>query len=326
VLFRSLTEDVNATVDKLRTIVGTISESTDAIHMAAREISSGNSDLAQRTESQSSNLEETAASTEELNSTVKNNDENANQANDLAQKATEVATRGGEVVQEVVVTMGSIAESSNRISEIIGVIDGIAFQTNILALNAAVEAARAGEQGRGFAVVAGEVRSLAQRSAAAAKEIKGLISESVSKVADGHRLVEHAGETMSEIVESIQRVSHIMGEITVSSAEQRNGIEQLNLAITNMDEATQQNVALVEEASAAAQALEDQTENLKQAVSMFTLDDSQQSWDGMTERRGPNRANNVERISGHAPGSRVTVPAGNARAAAGSGEDTWEEF
>jgi PAS domain S-box-containing protein len=323
-MFAQIKEDANTTVNQLRTIVGTINESAEAIHMAAREILSGNTDLSQRTESQSASLEQTAASTEQLNSTVKNNDENAHQANDLAQKATEVATRGGQVVHQVVETMGAIAESSNRISEIISVIDGIAFQTNILALNAAVEAARAGEQGRGFAVVAGEVRSLAQRSAAAAKEIKGLISESVCKVSEGHRLVEHAGQTMGEVVDSIRRVSHIMSEITVSSAEQRNGIEQLNLAITNMDEATQQNVALVEEASAAAQALQDHTGNLKQAVSMFKTEASAEHREASAERRGPNRATNVRRIASSAATNQPR--SGRGVKLAGAGEDRWEEF
>jgi methyl-accepting chemotaxis protein len=325
-MFAQLKDDANRTVDQLRDIVGTITEATDTIHTAAREISSGNADLASRTESQSASLEETAASTEELNSTVRNNDDNAHQANDLARKASEVAARGGEVVQEVVQTMGAITESSTRISEIIGVIDGIAFQTNILALNAAVEAARAGEQGRGFAVVAGEVRSLAQRSAAAAKEIKELISESVAKVSAGHRLVEHAGETMNEVVDSIQRVSHIMNEITVSSAEQRNGIEQLNLAITSMDEATQQNVALVEEAAAAAQAMEDQAGNLKQAVSIFKVEAGTSDWDG-SERRGPDRAANVQRMSSAKPAqaAKAAIPKSALPKAAG-GEDTWEEF
>ena len=323
-MFGQIKDDANRTVDQLRDIVGAITEATDAIHGAAREIVAGNTDLGQRTESQSASLEQTAASTEELNSTVKNNDDNARQANELAKNATEVAARGGQVVQQVVETMGAITESSTKIAEIISVIDGIAFQTNILALNAAVEAARAGEQGRGFAVVAGEVRNLAQRSAAAAKEIKQLISESVTKVTTGHRLVEAAGATMSEVVESIGRVSHIMNEITVSSAEQRNGIEQLNLAITNMDEATQQNVALVEEASAAAQAMEDQTQNLKQAVSTFRMEGpAAEDWDGRTERRSPNRPANVERLPGTRPGT--PTRSGKPKTAIG-GEDTWEEF
>ncbi len=323
-MFGQIKDDANRTVDQLRDIVGAITEATDAIHGAAREIVAGNTDLGQRTESQSASLEQTAASTEELNSTVKNNDDNARQANELAKNATEVAARGGQVVQQVVETMGAITESSTKIAEIISVIDGIAFQTNILALNAAVEAARAGEQGRGFAVVAGEVRNLAQRSAAAAKEIKQLISESVTKVTTGHRLVEAAGATMSEVVESIGRVSHIMNEITVSSAEQRNGIEQLNLAITNMDEATQQNVALVEEASAAAQAMEDQTQNLKQAVSTFRMEGpAAEDWDGRTERRSPNRPANVERLPGTRPGT--PTRSGKPKTAIG-GEGSWEQF
>ncbi|MDP1775086.1 MAG: methyl-accepting chemotaxis protein, partial [Moraxellaceae bacterium] len=246
--FLQMKTDANATVAQLKSIVTTISEATDAINGAAKEIASGNVDLSRRTESQAASLEQTASSTEELTNTVKNNADNASQASQLARTSSEVADRGGKVVSEVVSTMGAIAESSNKIAEIISVIDGIAFQTNILALNAAVEAARAGEQGRGFAVVAGEVRNLAQRSASAAKEIKELISESVSKVSNGYKLVETAGQTMQEIVSSTQRVASIMNEISSASEEQRNGIMQLSHAITSMDESTQQNAALVEEA------------------------------------------------------------------------------
>ncbi len=255
-------------------IVREVRTGTDTIATASSQIASGNQDLSSRTEEQASSLEETAASMEELTSTVKQNADNARQANQLAVSASEVAVRGGNVVGQVVDTMGSINASSKKIVDIIGVIDGIAFQTNILALNAAVEAARAGEQGRGFAVVASEVRSLAQRSAAAAKEIKTLIGDSVEKVEEGSKQVEEAGRTMDEIVGSVKRVTDIMGEITAASQEQTSGIEQINQAISQMDQVTQQNAALVEEASAAAQSLQEQAGSLVQAVSVFTLEDA----------------------------------------------------
>jgi len=259
------------TVSQLKGIIGGVRESTDAITMATKEIASGNADLSQRTEEQASSLEETASSMEEITSTVKQNAENAKQANQLALSASEVAVKGGRVVGEVVGTMSSINESSKKIVDIISVIDGIAFQTNILALNAAVEAARAGEQGRGFAVVASEVRNLAQRSATAAKEIKALIGDSVDKVGAGTKLVDEAGKTMQEIVTSVKRVTDIMSEITAASQEQSSGIEQVNQAITQMDQVTQQNAALVEQAAAAAESLEEQAQNLTQAVSVFRL-------------------------------------------------------
>ncbi|WP_087687837.1 methyl-accepting chemotaxis protein [Pandoraea sp. PE-S2R-1] len=257
--------------DGIAGTVGTVRESTEAIHGSAREIADGNADLSARTESQASSLEQTAASMEELTAVVKQNAENARAASQLAVTASETASRGGEVVQEVVTTMRDISEASQKVNDILTVIDGIAFQTNILALNAAVEAARAGEQGRGFAVVAGEVRTLAQRSAAAAKEIKGLIDASGSRVETGTRLVERAGATMIEVVQSVKRVTDIMGEISAASVEQSSGIEQVNGAVTQMDEMTQQNAALVEEASAAAAALESQAARLRESVALFRL-------------------------------------------------------
>lgn len=258
-------------VQELRKLVSEVRSSTDTMLVATSEIASGNADLSSRTESQASSLEETASSMEELTSTVRQNADNARQANQLVITASESAVRGGDVVHQVVNTMGSIKESSRKIVDIIGVIDGIAFQTNILALNAAVEAARAGEQGRGFAVVASEVRNLAQRSAAAAKEIKSLIGDSVEKVDVGNKLVDQAGVTMNEIVSSVQRVADIMGEITSASQEQSSGIEQVNIAIGQMDEMTQQNAALVEEAAAAAESLEEQAQKLSSTVSAFKV-------------------------------------------------------
>ena len=270
-VFASMRDDANATVAQLTDIVGRIQEASGSINTAAGEIASGNLDLSRRTEQQAANLEETAASMEELTSTVRQNAESARQANQLSIGAASVASQGGEVVGKVVTTMRDIEHSSKKIADIISVIDGIAFQTNILALNAAVEAARAGEQGRGFAVVASEVRTLAQRSANAAKEIKGLIETSVDKVADGSKLVNQAGATMGEIVASVQRVTDIMSEISAASQEQSAGIEQVNQTITQMDETTQQNAALVEEASAAARSMEDQAQALSESVSVFKL-------------------------------------------------------
>jgi methyl-accepting chemotaxis protein len=258
--------------ESLVRIVGEVRVSTDTIATASGQIASGNMDLSARTESQACSLEKTASSMEQLTSTVKQNADNARQANQLAVSASEVAVKGGSVVTQVVDTMGSINASSKKIVDIIGVIDGIAFQTNILALNAAVEAARAGEQGRGFAVVASEVRSLAQRSASAAKEIKTLIGDSVDKVDIGAKLVDQAGATMQEIVDSVRRVTDIMSEITAASQEQMSGISQVNEAVTQMDSSTQQNAALVEEAAAAATSLRDQAGRLSQVVSVFKLD------------------------------------------------------
>ncbi|MEW9900745.1 methyl-accepting chemotaxis protein [Chitinivorax sp. PXF-14] len=265
--------DANACVEHLREIVTQIKSSADTINTAAGEIAAGNSDLSGRTEEQASSLEQTAASMEQLTGTVKQNADNARQASQLASSASDIAQRGGEMVARVVTTMSSISDSSKKIADIIGVIDGIAFQTNILALNAAVEAARAGEQGRGFAVVASEVRSLAQRSAAAAKEIKELIQDSVSRVNDGHELVVEAGGTMTDIVGAVQRVRDIINEIAHASSEQSDGIDQVGRAITQMDEVTQQNAALVEQAAASAESLEDQARSLVGAVAMFKLGD-----------------------------------------------------
>ena len=266
-----LMHSLRAMNDSLNKIVSEVRYGTDAITTASQEIATGNLDLSSRTEEQAGSLEETASAMEELTATVKQNADNARQANQLAASASDVASQGGEVVGQVVQTMEGITESSNRIADIITVIDGIAFQTNILALNAAVEAARAGEQGRGFAVVASEVRSLAQRSASAAKEIKQLIDDSVQKVGAGSQLVERAGATMSEVVASVKRVTDVVAEISAASSEQSTGIEEINRAITQMDEVTQQNAALVEEAAAAAQSLQDQAGRLSQVVSVFKI-------------------------------------------------------
>ena len=267
-----LLQALKAMNESLVRTVSAVRGGTDAIATAASQITSGNEDLSSRTEQQASSLEETASSMEELTSTVRQNVDNARQANQLATSASQVALRGGDVVEQVVQTMSSIDASSKKIVDIISVIDGIAFQTNILALNAAVEAARAGEQGRGFAVVASEVRNLAQRSAAAAKEIKSLIDDSVEKVDAGSRLVGEAGSTMSEIVDSVKRVTDIMSEIAAASEEQSAGIEQVNQAIGQMDQVTQQNAALVEEAAAAAASMQEQTRKLASTVSIFKLD------------------------------------------------------
>jgi len=257
--------------DNLLRIVSEVRSGADTIAIASTEIATGNLDLSSRTEEQAGSLEETASAMEQMTSTVKQNADNAHQANQLAASASTVAIAGGDVVSRVVTTMDAINMSSRKIVDIISVIDGIAFQTNILALNAAVEAARAGEQGRGFAVVASEVRSLAQRSAAAAKEIKTLIEDSVSKVDDGSKLVVQAGTTMTEVVDSVRRVTDIVSEISAASTEQSTGIEEINRAITQMDEVTQQNAALVEQAAAAAHSLQDQSARLSQVISIFKL-------------------------------------------------------
>jgi methyl-accepting chemotaxis protein len=272
--------------DSLARIVSQVRTGTDTIATASAQIAAGNLDLSARTEQQAGSLEETASSMEEMTSAVKQNADHARQANGLAMSASHVAEKGGDVVSQVVHTMGAINQSAQKIVEIIGVIDGIAFQTNILALNAAVEAARAGEQGRGFAVVATEVRNLAQRSAAAAKEIKTLISDSVEKVDSGNKLVEEAGATMHEVVDSIKRVTDIMSEIVAASEEQASGIDQVNQAITQMDTVTQQNASLVEEAAAAAQSMQEQADHLAQVVSVFLLSGAEHA----AGHRGPARA------------------------------------
>ncbi|HEY5801169.1 MAG TPA: methyl-accepting chemotaxis protein [Burkholderiaceae bacterium] len=315
----------------LLTIMGQVRTSTDTIATGSREISDGNQELSARTEHQASSLEETASSMEELTSTVKQNADNARQANQLAVSASAVAVRGGEVVAQVVDTMDSINGSAKKIVDIIGVIDGIAFQTNILALNAAVEAARAGEQGRGFAVVASEVRSLAQRSAAAAKEIKMLIGDSVDKVDAGSRLVAQAGSTMDEIVESVKRVTDIMAEIRAASEEQSAGIEQVNQAIVQMDEVTQQNAALVEEAAASSLTMQEEAAQLARVIDAFKLTDA-------VARKPAVRVSAPAAAAAAAP-RRVAGPASSTakanysaprktetRVPAMAGGDDWEEF
>ncbi|MDI1362250.1 PAS domain S-box protein [Methylotenera sp.] len=318
----SLCDGVNALMDKMTEVIVQVREAGETINTAAGEISSGNNDLSQRTEQQASSLEETAASMEQLASAVKNNAENAKQANQLAVAASGVAVKGGEVVSQVVNTMSAINSSAKKIEDIISVIDGIAFQTNILALNAAVEAARAGEQGRGFAVVAGEVRNLAQRSATAAKEIKELISDSVSKTAEGTSQVEQAGKTMQEIVSSVQRVTGIMGEITAASVEQSAGIDQVNTAVTSMDEVTQQNAALVEEAAAAAESLVEQAESLIDVVSAFKLMGGSPSSSGMNKSRAPLRL-----ASNHTkPKPAARTASNKVLAKTGTDDNEWAEF
>jgi len=312
----------------LARIVGKINTAASTIAVASAEIASGNANLSQRTEEQASSLEETASSMEELAATVRQNAENAKQANQITAGASGVASNGGGAVKEAVDAMGGISESSKKIVDIIGVIDGIAFQTNILALNAAVEAARAGEQGRGFAVVASEVRSLAQRSAAAAKEIKALISDSVNQVESGTHLVDQAGKKMEEVVTSVKRVTDIMAEISAATTEQSAGIDQVNQAVVQMDQVTQQNAALVEEAAAAAESMREQARELVQAVAVFKLSDTTQSLS-----RGVDAAANTAPLARNpSPGRKAApVPAKPRRqakkvAAGGGAEVEWEEF
>jgi methyl-accepting chemotaxis protein len=316
--------------DKLLEIVGEVRSGTDLIASASSEIANGNLDLSSRTEQQAASLEETASSMEELTATVKQNADNSRQANQLATTASEVAVKGGAVVGQVVGTMSAINESAKKIADIIGVIDGIAFQTNILALNAAVEAARAGEQGRGFAVVATEVRNLAQRSAAAAKEIKELINDSVEKVDAGSRLVNEAGATMAEVVASVKRVSNVINEITVASNEQASGIDQINQAITQMDEVTQQNASLVEEAAAAAGSLQEQAKHLVNVVKVFKADDamsitSATPKSSVTPSRRSDQVVKISSTSRHPPRPSLLRNSAPKLAAAG-GNANWEEF
>ena len=323
--FREIVAGVNEALEMIVNPIITVKTAVDAINAATQEIAQGNADLSQRTEEQASSLEETASSMEELASTVKQNAENAKQANQLAIAASIIATKGGEAVGKVVSTMSDINYSARKIEDIISVIDGIAFQTNILALNAAVEAARAGEQGRGFAVVAGEVRNLAQRSAGAAKEIKELIANSVSKTTEGTLQVENAGKTMEEIVNSVKRVSDIIGEIAAASIEQSAGIDQVNNAITQMDEVTQQNAALVEQAAAAAESLREQSDGLMDAVSVFKIE-------GATSAGRSNSTKNVKSFNDYQaksapkPAFKAVQPAKKIMAKTGTDDSEWEEF
>ncbi|WP_416307341.1 methyl-accepting chemotaxis protein [Neptunicella sp. SCSIO 80796] len=321
--FKELGEAINSFIEELTSTISQINMAAITINSASSEIAQGNADLSNRTEQQASSLEETASSMEQLTGTVRLNAENANQANGLASEASAVANEGGKLIQQVVDTMSSINDSSQKISDIIGVIDGIAFQTNILALNAAVEAARAGEQGRGFAVVASEVRTLAQRSANAAKDIKELISDSVSKIENGNQLVNQSGDTMQKVVNSIKRVNDIMAEIAAASAEQASGIDEIGKAVTQMDEVTQQNAALVEQAAAAAESLQSQAEQLASRVALFKLDISDDYHD---EIAPPSK-----RI-GQSPVSTTKKPAKTSNTAkkrvksATPEDDEWESF
>lgn len=325
--FGDLKNYCNETTENLTTMLSDIRSAADMIFTASSEIAQGNADLSSRTEQQAANLEETASSMEELTSTVKLNADNAKQANVLAEQASTVAIDGGGLIQQVVTTMNAINESARKISDIIGVIDGIAFQTNILALNAAVEAARAGDQGRGFAVVASEVRTLAQRSANAAKDIKALISDSVQKIDNGNSLVGKSGETMKEIVSAIKRVNDIMAEIAAASAEQSTGIEEISTAVSQMDEMTQQNAALVEQAAAAAESLQSQADELNRNVGQFRLSDSQERTPS-TRLAAPKPANKPAAISpGRNPAKATsTKSAGKLTPPASSAEDEWEQF
>ncbi|WP_088330387.1 methyl-accepting chemotaxis protein [Lacimicrobium sp. SS2-24] len=320
--FKQISDALSSFVDDLSGMISEIRSAADLINTASSEIAQGNADLSSRTEEQASSLEETASSMEELTGTVKLNSENANQANSLASQASTIATDGGELIEKVVVTMGSINESAQKISDIIGVIDGIAFQTNILALNAAVEAARAGEQGRGFAVVASEVRSLAQRSADAAKDIKSLISDSVGKIESGNELVTQSGKTMEEVVTSIKRVNDIMAEIAAASAEQASGIDEVGKAVSQMDEVTQQNAALVEEAAAAAESLQAQAESMAKQISMFKLSERFNTPNSSQSTAG----DNVRKLAPVAANKAKVQQDNRHIKAASPEEDEWESF
>ncbi|MDD5295702.1 MAG: methyl-accepting chemotaxis protein [Rhodocyclaceae bacterium] len=338
-IFGRLKDDTNTTIGRLREIVGQIKDATDAIHTAAGEIAMGNQDLSNRTEEQASSLEQTAASMEEINATVRQAAENARQANELARGSNDAAVRGGEMVKQIVNTMEDIQDSSRRITEITGMIDSIAFQTNILALNAAVEAARAGEQGRGFAVVASEVRNLAQRSATAAREIKGLIADSGTKVENGSRLVHQAGSTMDEVVSSFKAVASLVTEISEASREQSQGVEQVTQAVGQMDEMTQQNAALVEQAAAAAESMQQQAQSLVRSVSMFRLKEGES---GSARRPAaslptsggtsslpaarPALGAKAAAVRKPAPTRALSSPARSVPPVHAGGEDEWEEF
>ncbi|MBS0043600.1 PAS domain-containing protein [Shewanella sp. M16] len=328
--FDDLKNYSNQTAEKLSFMIQDIQRAADTTNTASAEIAQGNADLSSRTEEQASSLEQTSASMEELTGTVKLNADNASQANALASKAAEVAVDGGELIQQVVQTMASINESARKIADIIGVIDGIAFQTNILALNAAVEAARAGEQGRGFAVVASEVRSLAQRSANAAKDIKALISDSVSKIESGNSLVGKSGDTMKEIVIAIKRVNDIMAEIASASNEQAIGIDEISKAVVQMDEMTQQNAALVEEAAAAAESMQSQAQQLSDSVASFRVDDEDEAPRRSNARLAAPKAKAMKPIKQQLQPmakSRVTEkPKTNAMKPMKQDQDEWEEF
>ncbi|QUX92698.1 hypothetical protein CYL31_15390 [Marinomonas sp. A3A] len=324
----SISQGVNSLLDTMTEIIINIKNASDAVYTGAREISNGNTDLSNRTEQQASSLEETASSMEELTGTVRQNADSAKQANNLASNAVTIAIDGGHLIEDVVKTMASINESSQKIADIIGMIDGIAFQTNILALNAAVEAARAGEQGRGFAVVASEVRTLAQRSANAAKDIKDLISESATKINNGNDLVNKSGNTMREVVSAIKQVNDIMAEIASASAEQSSGLDEIGKAVSQMDEMTQQNAALVEEAAAASESLLGQADQLTMNVNKFILNDDNQSQNikqiAHTTKSTPSKPSTVKKLPSASAPVKKAKPLPKPQI--DDEDDGWEEF